>query len=253
VLTHDGEVLAALEYDEGLAAHPTVIDAAVTAVALELESARQVKMAQAREAELRRLARQVLEAEDDALRRLEHDLHDGAQQALVGATLQATLAVRANGDGAGSSQAVADVSSAIAAARALLLSAANGRPPALLAERGLHGALGALAVTAPLPVRVDVDTCEDLPDALQRAIWFSAAEGVTNALKHANASTLELSLHRGEDVVLVVSDDGCGGVTRPPAALGWRVHQAGGQLDVDSTANGTTVTARFPAPVEAGR
>src|SRR5262249_13033034 len=84
VLTHDGEAVAALEYDGAVAAHPWVVDIAVTAVALELESARQVAIAQAREVELRRLAREVVEAEDAARRRLEHDLHDGAQQVLVG-------------------------------------------------------------------------------------------------------------------------------------------------------------------------
>jgi signal transduction histidine kinase len=253
VLTHNGEALAALELDESLAAHPAIVDAAVTAMALELESARQVAIAAAREAELRHLARQVLEAEDDALRRLEHDLHDGAQQVLVGATLQATLAARADGHGATSSAAVAEVSEAITTARAALLAAATGRPPALLAERGLHGALGALAVTAPLPVRVDVDACDDLPEALQRAIWFSAAEAVTNALKHAGASVLELRLRRGAEVLLVVGDDGRGGVTQPPAALAWRVEDAAGHLHVDSTCRGTTVTARFPLAVGAGR
>ena len=60
---------------------------------------------------------------------------------------------------------------------------AGGRPPALLAERGLDGALGALAATAGIPVTVDLDHANDLPDSLQRAVWFTASEAVTNALE----------------------------------------------------------------------
>jgi signal transduction histidine kinase len=243
VLTYDGEAVAALEYDDGIAAHPWVIDIAVTAVALELESARQVALAQAREVELRRLAREVVEAEDVARRRLEHDLHDGVQQVLVGTTLQAALAER-SGNGQG------ELRVAIEEARSVLVDAATGRPPALLAERGLHGALGALAVTAGVPVQIDVDSCDDLPDALQSAIWYTAAEAVTNALKHASPATLDIRLRRGRDVTLTVHDDGRGGAPAAPAALARRVESAGGVLLVDSTSHGTTVVARFPLAVE---
>ena len=101
-------------------------------------------------------------------------------------------------------------------------------------------------LTAGLPVQLDVASCDDLPDALQRAIWFTAAEAVTNALKHAAATSLRVELRRNGNVALTVTDDGRGGVASPPAALAWRVADAGGTLAVDSTANGTTIAAVFP-------
>jgi signal transduction histidine kinase len=242
ILAHDGEAIAALEYDDALTAHPAVIDAAVAALALQLESGRQLALARSRERELRELAVEVLEAEDDARARLERDLHDGAQQALVGLTLQAALAAR-NGSGASAAQ-LADAVDDVAA---MLHTIASGRPPALLAERGLEGALGALVATAGLPVTVELDRCTDLPDRLQRAIWFTAAEAVTNALKHSDAAHLRVTLQRSdEEVTLSVVDDGKGGVDRPPASLQQRVADVDGGLDVESDAAGTVVRARFP-------
>jgi len=245
VVAHDGDAIAALEYDDALAAHPAVIDAAVAALALELESGRQLALARSRERELRELAREVLEAEDEARARLERDLHDGAQQSLVGVTLQAALAAR-NGSGSNAATAV-QLADAIDDVAATLRAIAAGRPPALLAERGLDGALGALAATAGLPVMVDLDRCTDLPERLQRAIWFTAAEAVTNVLKHASATHLRVTLRRTErEVAVSVVDDGVGGVDGPPASLQHRVADVDGRLEVESGAGGTVVCARFP-------
>jgi signal transduction histidine kinase len=246
VVLRDDEPVAALELDEEITAHPALIDASVTAVALQLEARHQAALAAAREQELRGLARSVLDAEDRARRALERDLHDGAQQALVGVTLQAALAARGNGDLPGRAVEANGLADAVDDTRTELLRISSGRPPALLAERGLDGALGALVLTAGLPVRVQADPCGDLPDRLQRAIWFTAAEAVTNALKHAHASSLELSLLRASGTVtLTVSDDGRGGVELAPAALTARVDEVGGRLDVESSAHGTVVCARF--------
>jgi signal transduction histidine kinase len=245
VVTHDGEPVAALEYDDALAAHPAVIGAAAAALALELESARQLALARSRERELRQLARDVIAAEDTARRILERDLHDGAQQALVGVTLQAALAARRNAQA--DPTAVAQLADAVDDVIATLRSIASGRPPALLAERGLDGALGALAATAGVPVTVDLDHADDLPESVQRALWFTASEAVTNALKHARASCLRMTLRRASDhVTLTVADDGVGGVGEPPAALQDRVDGARGRLAIDSDGSGTVVRARFP-------
>jgi signal transduction histidine kinase len=248
IVAHGGDAIAALEYDDALAAHPAVIDAAVTALALQLESGRQLALARSRERELRELAREVLEAEDEARGRRERDLHDGAHQALVGLTLQAALAAR---NGSCSSSAVArQLADAVDDVATMLHAIAAGRPPALLAERGLDGALGALVATAGLPVTVELDRCTDLPERLQRAIWFTAAEAVTNALKHAGATQLRVTLRRSDDeVTLSVVDDGGGGVERPPASLQHRVAEVAGRLEVESGASGTVVLARFPRAV----
>jgi signal transduction histidine kinase len=246
MVLRDGEPIAALEFDDDITAHPGLIDTGVTALALQLEARHQETLAAAREQELRGLARSVLDAEDRARRRLERDLHDGAQQALVGVTLQAALAARANGGGASGSGDAHELAESVDSARDELLGIASGRPPALLAERGLDGALGALVLTAGLPVRVQADPCGDLPDHLQRAIWFTAAEAVTNAVKHANASSLELSLLRASGTVtLTVCDNGRGGVDHAPSALSARVDEADGRLDIESGRRGTVVCARF--------
>jgi signal transduction histidine kinase len=245
IVTHESEPVAALEYDDALSAHPAVIGAAVAALALELESARQLALARSRERELRQLARDVIAAEDAARRHLERDLHDGAQQALVGVTLQAALAARRDADA--DPAAVAQLATAVDEVIATLHSIASGRPPALLVERGLGGALGALASTAGVPVTVDLDHADDLPGPVQRALWFTASEAVTNALKHARASHLRMTLRRMSDhVTLTVADDGVGGVRQAPAALQARVDDACGGLAIDSDGSGTVVRARFP-------
>jgi len=255
ILIADGEPVAALEYDEATSAHPAVVDAALVALALQLESARQVSVARNREVELRRLGVQVLDAEDAARRRLERDLHDGAQQALVGLTLHAALTARRDGkserDEVSPAGAASEVAAAVEDARRVLAATASGRPPALLVARGLSGALGALVLTAGIPVTVAIDDCDSLPERTQRTLWFTAAEAVTNALKHAYASALHLELRRGPDeVVLDVVDDGCGGVTDAPAALSARVTEAGGALIVTSNSSGTRVNVRLPIMAE---
>jgi signal transduction histidine kinase len=244
IVVHDGEPVAALEYDDALTLHPAVVDAAVAALALQLESARQLALARNREIELRRLGRDVLDAEDRARGQLERDLHDGAQQALIGLSLQSALLARADG---GTSAEAAEVAAATDEVAAMLLAIAKGRPPALLAERGLDGALGALVLTAGVPVTVDIDRCDDLPVEMQRAVWFTAAEAVTNALKHARASRLQVTLRRtATDVSVKVADDGRGGVTGPPASLLRRVADGGGALRIESNGTGTLVSAQFP-------
>ena len=118
---------------------------------------------------------------------------------------------------------------------------------ALLAERGLDGALGALVLTAGLPVTVDVDRCDDLPVEMQRAVWFTASEAVTNALKHAHASRLRVSLRRTTtDLTVTIADNGRGGLASPPASLSRRVADGGGALHVESNGTGTLVSATFP-------
>ena len=249
LLVHDGTPIAALEFDDSIVVHPSVVDAAVAALALELESVRQKAIAQNRELELRRLGTDVITAGTVARERLERDLHDGAQQELIGLTLQAALAARAGNTDAAAAR---EFASAIEGACGSLLHTALGRPPALVAERGLHAALGALLLTVPVPVRADIDECDDLPDALQRAIWFAASEAITNAMKHARAASLSVVLRRtGEEVMLVIGDDGIGGVEGSPAALTQRVADVGGRLVVASNGAGTTITAHIPLPMVA--
>ena len=110
-------------------------------------------------AELAASRARIVAASDQARRRIERDLHDGIQQVLVGTTLQAALAVRSAKDPEQRTAAAAELATGVDEARHALVEAATGRPPSLIAERGLNGALGALVLTAGVPVHLDV-ACE---------------------------------------------------------------------------------------------
>jgi signal transduction histidine kinase len=129
-----------------------------------------------------------------------------------------------------------------------LLAVATGRPPALLAERGLSGAVGALAATAGLPVMVSIDPCDDLDAEVQRNLWFLVGDAVTNVLKHADATSLTINLERRRgDVRVTVGDDGRGGVSVAPSSLQRRVESCGGSVHVtDGPGRGTTVAIVVP-------
>ena len=254
LVARDGVPLAAIEHTAALAGHPTVLDGAAAALGLRLDALREQATADIEAVELRRLGRQLLDAEDEARRRLERDLHDGAQQTLVGLAIHASLAARtARRDDAQRARLAQGIAEAVERARDELAIVAAGRPPALLAERGLTGALSALVVTAGLPVTVGIGPCEDLPADVQRAVWFTATEAVGNALKHACASRLSLRLVRDGDAVgLEVTDDGVGGLTAVPRALAERVTASAGHVDIDSPiGQGTRVHAVFHVAAEA--
>ena len=162
--------------------------------------------------------------------------------------MHAALAARGAATADDTARVARELADAIDETRAGLVAIASGRPPALLAERGLDGALGALVLTAGLPVAVEADSCADLPERLQRAIWFTASEAVTNALKHADASSLRLTLRRSASGIrLTVEDDGHGGVVATPQALAARVAEVDGTIAVSSNGFGTRVTVEFAA------
>ena len=128
----------------------------------------------------------------------------------------------------------------------------RGIHPPVLAERGLGGALDALAVRSPVPLQVQVRLARPLPAPLESALYFSAVELVTNAIRHSGASEIEVSVdERAERLVLRVTDDGRGGAD-PAAGSGLRglrrrLAPFDGVLTVSSPAGaGTVVTAELP-------
>ena len=187
-------------------------------------------------------------------RRIERNLHDGAQQRLVsvGLTLRHVQhRLRPTGGSPDDTAAlldgaVAEVGAAIAELREL----ARGLGPAAL-DRGLATALADLAARAPLPVHVDT-AVERLPGDVEAAAYFLASEAVTNVVKHANATAVSLSAGRENGCLrIVVTDDGVGGAGLRPgsglAGLADRVDALGGRLDIDSAPGaGTRVTAELP-------
>ncbi len=181
-------------------------------------------------------------------RRLERDLHDGAQQRLVSLGMAIRLAQRHLTDGTIDvdgllDQSVAELSTAVAELRQI----AHGLRPSSL-DDGLPAALAALVRNVPLVVEMDV--CPDpLPDDVATTAYFVVTEAVANTVKHADASCITLQVARLDGHLMVnVADDGCGGATLyPKSALSDRVTALGGRLHVESPAGrGTIVKAALP-------
>jgi signal transduction histidine kinase len=192
----------------------------------------------------------LVQAGDEERRRLERDIHDGAQQQLVaiGMSLKLAQARLDPHDGAHSAigNAVADLQGALAELRRI---ASGVRPRGL--DEGLATALRHLIRSSPLPVDLRV-TSEALPSAVSTTAYYVAAEGLANALKHARPTTLTVDISRSNGVLhVVVTDDGSGGaVVRLGSGLAGlrdRVLADGGELVVESPpGEGTIVRARLP-------
>jgi signal transduction histidine kinase len=193
----------------------------------------------------------IMRAADEERRRIERDLHDGAQQRLVALALQLRMArAKADGDAARMlDAAIAELMEATGELREL----ARGIHPAILSDRGLDAALRSLAVRAPLPVRVtEVPAGDRLPAQVETAAYFVVAESLTNVARYSGAERAEVSVARANGAVVVeVRDDGRGGADPASGSglrgLADRVSALDGRLEVDSPAGaGTTVRARIP-------
>ena len=167
-------------------------------------------------AEARRQLREsrvrIVEAADEARRRIERDLHDGAQQRLVSLALRLQLARRTAGDAEATRAAIDGCSEELATALAELRELANGIHPAMLTERGLAPALQSVADRAPVPVELDVQLPERLAPAHEAALYFTACEALANVSKHAQASRASIRARQENgSVVIEIADDGVGG------------------------------------------
>src|SRR3954454_6828933 len=165
------------------------------------------------EQELRASRARIVQATDAERRRLERDLHDGAQQRLVALLLSLrVIRSRVEGEPADAARLLDEAIEELAGATSELRELARGIHPAILTDRGLAAALKALAARAPLPVEVDSDVTDRLPPPVEAALYFVAAEGLTNVARYANATRAEVRVRRGESSVTVdVTDDGIGG------------------------------------------
>jgi signal transduction histidine kinase len=192
----------------------------------------------------------IVEAADDARRRIERDLHDGAQQRLVSLALSLQLVARAAepATAAALRGCIEELQKALAELREL----ARGLHPAILTDRGVPAALRELAARSPVPVVIDADLDGRLPAAHEAALYFVAAEALTNVAKYAEASAVEVTLHRDDRwAEIAVADDGVGGARAEDGTglrgLGDRVEALGGELLLASASGqGTTVRARVP-------
>jgi PAS domain S-box-containing protein len=207
---------------------------------------------QARLEELAASRARIVTAGDVERRRLERNLHDGAQQRLVALSLSLRLALqKLDSDPAAARDVLAEVGDELAVALDELRELARGLHPAILSERGLRAAVEMLAGRVPIPVEVDVPD-ERLPEPVEAAAYYLISEALTNVTKYARASTVRVRVAPlGGSVVVEVSDDGVGGAD--PAAgsglrgLADRVEALGGSLQVISpTGGGTSLRAEIP-------
>jgi signal transduction histidine kinase len=204
--------------------------------------------------EVKASRKRIVSAQDEERRRLERDIHDGVQQRLLALSL--ALKMTANQVGHDSPEAMVD-SLDDAAKEALetlaeLRRLARGIHPAIVTEGGLVAALESLAERTPLPVDMRVPDTERFPTAVEVTVYYVVAEALTNAVKHAAASTLTVDLARSDGRILVtVIDDGSGGATPSPGSglsgLEDRVAALGGLLQIDSPlGGGTRIKAEIP-------
>lgn len=189
-------------------------------------------------AELRAAAKRIVEAQDQARRRIERDLHDGAQQRLV--TLALDLqAIEQQAGSLGDDGLVAAVDRArgdLTLALSELREMARGIHPALLTEDGLEAALSFLAERSPLPVHLDAQLPHRLPSDLESTAYFVVSEALANAAKHSAASSVRVVVGVVDGrLVIDVADDGCGG------ADGRRGSGLQGLVDRLATVNGSLV------------
>jgi signal transduction histidine kinase len=189
----------------------------------------------------------IVAAADAARRRIQRDLHDGAQQRLVSLALQLRAAQAAlPPEATEAAQQVDDVAAGLVDALEELREIARGLHPAILTQGGLRPALQALARQAPVVVRLDVQVAERLPDPAEVAAYYAVAEALTNTAKHARASAAKVEVTAGEGMLRVsVRDDGRGGAAfgcgSGLVGLKDRVEALGGRLSLDSPPGAGTV------------
>ncbi|WP_433362415.1 ATP-binding protein [Actinoplanes sp. CA-142083] len=185
----------------------------------------------------------IVAAADEARRRIERDLHDGAQQRLVALSLRLRTAEAEN-----LPELAVDLTTVIDELREL----SRGIHPAVLTDSGLRPALRALGRRSPVPVEVSAELAARLPQAVEVGAYYVVSEMVTNAVKHADASVIAIDASvDGDTLVLVVRDDGVGGADEAKGSglvgLKDRIAALGGTFELVSPAGGgTTATCRIP-------
>ena len=204
--------------------------------------------------ELRASLVRIVEASDTERRRLERNLHDGAQARLVGLALLLGHAPRsADADPGAVGDLLDDALTELRASLSELRELARGIHPVVLTEKGLDAALYALASRAPVPVTLDSDGNNgDLPEPVEVAAYFVVSEALTNVAKYARATEANVAVRRSNGCVMVdVTDDGVGGADAAHGSglrgLADRVAALDGTLTVESPPNrGTHLHVEIP-------
>ncbi len=259
LLEHEGEPLAAIVHDPSLLEEPELVRAAGAAARLSLENAQLQAETRAQLAQVKESRVRIVTAADEERRRIERDLHDGAQQRLAALALQLRTAQRRLGSGEADPAVDALLESAVAelqAANEELRELVRGVYPAILTDEGLAAALESLALRNPFPVELDV--LEDrFPRQVEATAYFVACEGLANVAKHAHAFKASVFIARRNGFLAVeIADDGVGGAQPLEGSglsgLADRVEALGGRLHIQSPARGgTRLTAEIPCESKA--
>ncbi len=208
----------------------------------------------ARVSELETTRAGAVESSDARLRRIERDLHDGAQHRLsfIAMELGRARAKLAEQDPAGADALLAGAHEESKRAMGELRDLVRGIHPSVLTDRGLDAAISGIGERCPMPVDVTVDVAARPPAAQETAAYYVVAESLTNVTRHSRATraAVDVALRDGR-LAVTVSDDGCGGAAGVPGSglegLRQRIEALDGTLTVDSPPGGpTTIRAELP-------
>jgi len=222
---------------------------------LERENQRLQAELRAQTAELRGSRARLVAVGDAERRRLERDLHDGAQSRFAGVALQLRLAKRSAPPDSELAEMLETAIGELYAGIEELRELARGIHPAVLTQRGLEPALQSLASRAPLPVDVRARLEERLPEAIETAAYFAVSEALANVVKHAGAGLVAVDVDVACGRLLIdVTDDGCGGASVDGGSglrgLADRVGALDGRVSIESPPGaGTHLRVEIPLPL----
>jgi signal transduction histidine kinase len=249
----EGRRVGAILHDPMLHEDPELLGSVAAAAGLAMENERLQAQLRARVEELRASRARIVEAGTAERRRLERNLHDGAQQRLVALSLTLRLAqAKVENDPAKADELLSAAQEELTLAQGELRELARGIHPAVLSDRGLGAALEALAGRAPIEVELAEVPGDRLPEPIEAAAYFVVAEALTNVAKYAHASLATVSVtRRNGHAVVEVADDGIGGADPDRGSglrgLADRVSALDGRMLLDSPAgSGTRLRAEIP-------
>lgn len=254
-LERAGAPMGVIVHDPALLDDPGLVAAVTAAARLSVENERLQAEVLEQLSEVHASRARIVEAADAERRRIERNLHDGAQQRLVSLSLALQMAeseLQEGGDGAASSlkEASVELKEALTDLREL----ARGMYPAVLTDQGLGAAVNALAQRTPIPLSVDLSCLSEkhLPEKVEATAYFVIAESITNVIKYSGAAKAQITGTLEDGFLQVaIEDDGAGGADLATGGglrgLSDRVEALDGQLEVESrVGQGTRVTARIP-------
>jgi len=255
VLTGDEEPLAAVVHDRTLREDPGLVAAATAVLRLAVENERLAGVVRGQLEEVRASRTRLIHAAEQERRRIERDLHDGAQQRLIAVALTLRQAREEAHRGEPVSAVLRSLDTAseeLVTAVSELRELARGIHPAILTEEGLRPAVAGLARRSAVPVDLDVHLVGRLAAGVEAAAYYIVAEGLTNVARHARATGAVVHVGRKDGLLTVeVSDDGDGGADPSRgsglAGIADRLDALAGTLDVHSPPGvGTRVRAKIP-------